>query len=423
MNNEYKAEASQHSFLLLDICCKKVAEKISKKPIAEWVNSDYIKLSVALARQTKITLSENTLKRIFGKLKTTTRYFPQKATRNALAQFIGYRDWHEFELATLVTTPAEQTVNCRQDFKSKNYKKLIGLIFLVALLASGTVVLFLMWKPSHKNTKLVVLNTVGKTPHSALFTLKPKSKSADDNFTINFKDHRVATAKFNRSVLTHYYELPGVYYPTLNLKEKPIDTGLVILNTNGWTATISTPADTSRVYPVELKDNSPMALTMADIYRAGIDTSNTFYTHYANIKPTTINGDNFSFSGDLQTSPNRAGIRCSQVTLQFFGQTDYHALRIIKPECVSWTYYKFGEKSEQGEKSDLRALGYDLTTGKNIKISVSQKQVKVYINHNLIFKTSYTQRIGNLSGLSIAFAGLGKINNIKVNDKQTKEAF
>ena len=35
---------------------------------------------------TSVQISPNTLKRIFGKLKTHERYYPQKATRDALVQ-------------------------------------------------------------------------------------------------------------------------------------------------------------------------------------------------------------------------------------------------------------------------------------------------------------------------------------------------
>lgn len=97
MKNDSVQGENSVFFQQLDICCKKVAVKVGKKDISEWKNSDFIKLSELLHDQTKVTLSDHTLKRIFGKLKTSTRYFPQKATRDALAQFIGYRDWHEFE--------------------------------------------------------------------------------------------------------------------------------------------------------------------------------------------------------------------------------------------------------------------------------------------------------------------------------------
>lgn len=63
-----------------------MAIKVGQKDISEWKNSDFINLGRQLHEQTKINLSEHTLKWIFGKLKTSSRYFPQKATRDAMVQ-------------------------------------------------------------------------------------------------------------------------------------------------------------------------------------------------------------------------------------------------------------------------------------------------------------------------------------------------
>jgi alpha-galactosidase len=93
MSDRSVPPGKQLYFDTLDGCCKRIIEKMGDKPITDWRVSDYNTLSSLLGQQTKVYLSENTLKRIFGRLKTSQRYYPQIATRNALAQFIGYRDW------------------------------------------------------------------------------------------------------------------------------------------------------------------------------------------------------------------------------------------------------------------------------------------------------------------------------------------
>ena len=84
MDFEKKIPESKHAFYHLEICCRYVGEKYGRPNIAEWTNIDYIKLGGVLSRQTDVQISPNTLKRIFGKLKTPERYFPQKATRDTL---------------------------------------------------------------------------------------------------------------------------------------------------------------------------------------------------------------------------------------------------------------------------------------------------------------------------------------------------
>lgn len=65
--------------------------------INQWSDGNYILLSEAITQETKIYVSKNTLKRVFGKLKTEEFYRPQMTTLNALAKFIGYLNWDEFQ--------------------------------------------------------------------------------------------------------------------------------------------------------------------------------------------------------------------------------------------------------------------------------------------------------------------------------------
>ena len=92
-NGQYE---TAESFYYLDICCRSVADKFGQPQISEWKNGDYINLSSTLSHHTQVYISPNTLKRIFGKLKTTDRYYPQKATRDALVRYAGYEDWTGF---------------------------------------------------------------------------------------------------------------------------------------------------------------------------------------------------------------------------------------------------------------------------------------------------------------------------------------
>lgn len=60
-----------HAFFeLLDYCVAEIIKKMGDLPVAEWRSTDYTALSSHLGKQTKVYLSENTLRRILGKLKT-----------------------------------------------------------------------------------------------------------------------------------------------------------------------------------------------------------------------------------------------------------------------------------------------------------------------------------------------------------------
>ena len=104
-NGQYEIK---QSFYHLDISCHSIADKFGKPVFAEWTNGDYIRLSSILLHATSVQISPNTLKRIFGKLKTPERYYPQKATRDALVQYLGYGDWDLFVACCKANAEAER---------------------------------------------------------------------------------------------------------------------------------------------------------------------------------------------------------------------------------------------------------------------------------------------------------------------------
>jgi len=435
MDDHSEQPENSLSFQQLDICCKKVAEKVGDKPVADWTNSDYVKLSGLLLHKTRVHLSENTLKRIFGKQKTSGYYYPQKATRDALAQFIGYRDYYEFELVnpvagnknvlTDVAITAPETVKPKTNNKRWLYLPLliIGIaivFFVVKNIGKGNIEV--------KNVTLHCLNPIGQTPHSAFFKLDVKGTLPDSasNFFIDFGDGKLKKASFRDTLLSHYYEVPGRYYPILYYKNRSIDTAYVYLQTKGWTATAALWKDTSRVYPVlnpGIAQSKMLYVSALEVFKAGIDTNRTFFIHYNNIKPTGINGDNFELSVNITGSADRPGVRCAQADITIFGESDQHYLGIIKPECATWNLYQFSENHKDGIKDDLRALGYDLSKGADVKLRVENKRVKVYINSKEVFQTKYNHPIGTIMGVEVYFSGIGHFENLTITDLKTGEKF
>lgn len=154
-----------------------------------------------------------------------------------------------------------------------------------------------------------------------------------------------------------------------------------------------------------------------------MDTSHTFFVAFTNIKPSNIDGDNFELNAELRTSASRAGIRCSQVDISIYGETDLHSFGIIKPECVAWTQYKFSENYKSGRKYDLRPLGYDLSHGGHLYLKIRDKKVSLFINGNQKFETQYKKPIGKIMGIKISFAGLGTFKNLELTDLHTRKKY
>jgi hypothetical protein len=436
-------------------CCKQIERRYGNKQVGEWTNRDYIYLSHTISRDTSILISPNTLKRIFGKIHTTAHYFPQQATRDALAKFAGFANWAamseqmpepvigtEAAIGTVPGVRQPDEISREQLAATKEfpdtiessssrtafwwaYRKWIGGFAAVILL----VLISLYLQKTRDDlvlpgtVRLVCQNPEGANPHTALFKLEAVTGELPHNggFTIDFNDRKSKRSIQSGELLNHYFEMPGVYYPILYYNDKPIDTSRVSLLTTEWSATASMLQDTTRVYPIgsaNIWRDGKLQVTTPTLFAAGIDTNKTFLVNFYQTTSEDISGDDFTLNIKLRTSSDRPGVRCSQVWTKVFGDHYYHDVLLLKPGCTNWSTIGFSENRAYGGSSDLRALGVDLSGGGEIRLQVKNRQAEVYVNGNLIYTGSYTKSIGNIQGIGIDFSGIGTIEKVELSDRR-----
>jgi hypothetical protein len=444
-NGQYEIKQSFHH---LDISCHSIAEKFGKPVFSEWTNRDYLRLSSILLHSTSVQISSNTLKRIFGKLKTPERYYPQKATRDALVQYLGFGDWDLFVASNpmqvkvadrLVTDDKllhfEATLKpgtipiVSKPAKRIKYRFVIGGIIALIIVA---LVIYNFTRTTSPLTlegiSLSCKNPEGKNPHSAVFSFRVDKDFQGDlsKFTINYGDGRPERPVKSGVMFTHYYEIPGRYFAVLKYDGMPADTTAVYLRTNGWTATATVERDTMRVYPVpadSLFVYQQLSASTLALQHAGVDTTKTFYVEFVNTQPTKISGDNFELSCRANSSEERPGVRCSQIMTVIYGEKSYHKLFLMKPGCEAWTNLTFSEFYRDGREDDLNFLAADFSKGGDLKLRIENKKVSVVLNGVKVYDAQYNFSLGNIYGIKIAFAGVGKVYNIMLKDLGTGLTF
>ncbi|SEW53140.1 hypothetical protein [Chitinophaga arvensicola] len=427
------------SFYYLDICCHQIQLKFNSKPIQEWTNTDYLRLKDVLLQQTDVAISPNTLKRIFGKLRTSSRYYPQKATRDALAAYIDYPDWESFvavhaqkekapAIAEEIQPPAREAETWAPAKPGRPAIQYYGLAFTGLLI----IIMIIFLVKSNLNglaannpqgkVHLICQNPEGETtPRSVVFRLEvpPGINYSAEQFSIDFGDGKPVKKIRPGELMTHYYEVPGRYYTLLKYKQQPLDTLPVYLKTAGWTATAFMPTDTTRVYPIEHLDILPagaITVNTANVYHSGIDTGHTFYVDFINARPLAVSADNFELTVTGQTSENRPGVRCSQMNVTVYGEKTRHWLVVMKPGCEAFINAGFADWLGDGLSTDMSALSADLTKGGTIRLSIIDKKVTIFINEKEVLKTAYQQPAGNIYGVAVRFSGIGKIGEVTLKN-------
>ncbi|MDQ1141801.1 hypothetical protein [Pedobacter agri] len=426
-------------FEILDLCCKKIEEKMGTKPIADWRSPDYNLLNSQLGRQTKVYLSENTLKRIFGRLKTPTRYYPQKATRDALAQFIGYRDWQEFELinrfAPQVAPAIQQEIKVadvehaapdEKLSKVRTSKLIIGVaIFILAIVVGGFIVFNEIDQVKPGEVSLICENPNGEVPHTAVFKLSRLGNvNEDKQFTINFMDEGpLKTITANQEVV-QFFKNPGVVHVRLFYKNKAIDTIAVSMQTKGWVA--NSGHDSLSAFPIaRLQPLSKQKLFVSakQLDSAGINLSKPFMIGFSKIHTSNISGDNFLFKCQLKTEESRPGIACMQASIFILGSEGRHRVLMVKPSCSAFSEYNFSELHVNGTSKNLSNMSYDFSAGGNVKLLVKNKKVSLFINDKNLLNTTYNKSIGKVLGVKILFNGIGTAASPELSDLNTGESY
>ena len=440
-NGQARMSALDH----LDYCCRLVSEMYGKPDVGSWTNGDFIRLGYILYKKTNVQISPNTLKRIFGKIKTDLRYYPQKATRDALAKYVGYTSWEAFISAdagpghrTEQKVQIPVTVNVDIQGKPENSappesKKINIRRAAPAVLALILTALFFVYKAFFTAAvpvaaKLICQNPVGENPHSAAFVVRGIAAVEDPNahYTIDFGDGRKVTLVAADSLYSHYYEVPGRYWAVLKNNGVVIDTASVYLKTNGWTATAEMMYDTTRVYPIEVSNllsSGKKTVSAAEVSKAGVDTNRTFFVKFINTQVTGISGDNFDLLVKLNTSAPRPGVRCSQVRLTVLGESSKHFFDVMKTGCTHWTDMQFSEIEKPGESNQLSFLGADLHQGGLLELKVADRHARVFINSKQVFEADYHKPLNQIYGLGIAFSGIGAIQSVLLKDSKTGKVF
>lgn len=445
MHNMENGQAKMSSLDHLDYCCKLVSELYGKPDVSTWANGDFIRLGYILYKKTNVQISPNTLKRIFGKIKTDVRYYPQRATRDALAKYVGYSDWEKFTGTAIMPItvtknfpqipshsetllPEEPIITPVPTRNKLNKWRIVSMISIVFALSG-----FFIYKAFYvllplEDAKLICQNPVGGNPHSAAFVVRGLlgGNEFKARYSIDFGDSRKISLIAGDSLYSHYYEVPGRYWAVLKKDGITIDTASVYLQTNGWTATAEMMYDTTRVYPINIKNllnSEQKSVSVSKVFGAGVDTNRTFFVKFINTQLTGISGDNFDLFIKLNTSADRPGVRCSQVRVTVFGESSKHLFDVMKPGCTHWTDIQFSEIEKPGELNQLSFLGEDLHEGGSLQLKVADRHARVLINSKQVFETEYQKPLKQIYGLGITFSGIGAIHSVMLKDLKTGKLF
>lgn len=415
----------------LQLACRKTAERFGKPDVAGWTNGDFVRLSQELFEKSQVQMSVNTLKRIFRKIQTDEWYYPQQATRDAMAQYIGYPDWDTFvqESPPPAGQDAPPPVVTLPRFR-RDRKWLFAVPFL---LISGLVIITYISPVPGKKTRqpfqITCRNPIGRVPYTAFFDVKvtDPERMRKEGYWLQFGDGTREWLNPNLNFYSHFYEQPGRFIAVIQ-REDGIEVGdtlPVYLPSKGWTATVQLKQEsTIRLFPVKLPATTrQLKLTKADIQATGADTTEKFTVKFINAYETGISGDNFELTTNVTASPPYPGQRCSEVMLWVFGKRTRHVISVTRSGCEHFGYRNAAEKQTWGQTGDMSYLNSELSKGGELKLVVRNKKMSFFINDRKSFDETYTFPLEQIYSVRIDFVGPGTVNSFHLKDLGTGKLF
>ena len=112
-----------------------IEEKFQNGESQFWTHNEYSKLSQQVFDASEISVSIKTLKRLFENIKANVNYNPQNETKNALAIYLGYKNWYNFKYKKGFHSEEKTGLL----FLNKNYKLLL---WASGIIVTGLIIFF-----------------------------------------------------------------------------------------------------------------------------------------------------------------------------------------------------------------------------------------------------------------------------------------
>lgn len=402
-----------HENSYLEECIQMLERKLNQGPYGQWTASDFSVLSQQIFDATGKTVSDSTLKRIFGKKDAGENYTPQLYTRNALAEYLGFKDWQQFKNELKAEGPAAHQI------KKKYPLGLTGILILCTVVLA-VIIYFTgvigggekVWLKAERTSQTVPITTVF---HYDVSEVK-------DSVFIDFGNNTPVPLPKDKHKITEYYKAAGIFFPRILTRKKVLDSVRIVNFSAGWQGGYS-PNDDYRMF-IPFEDSAvfrqddrlyiaPSDLKIPDpLYNKGI------YAEYRLMRDFNVSLDNLEFSATVKNSPHEGGKLCYDVEIWLIGSEDNCKVRFVEPGCFRYGQLKISEKVFSGRYDDLSALARDLKNWTTISIKLESKLVIIQYNSSDIVKQEYQKNLGKLQGFYFRYYGTGSLSDVSIRSSR-----
>jgi hypothetical protein len=410
----------------IDIIIHKIEKKLSWRKVSLWTDGEYKKLSLLIYKDTTISISPQTLKRLFGKVKYKDDYTPQPATRDALARFLKYDDWEAFVQAK-AGSKFKFTSFLKTGNKAKS-RKLLLILGFSTLVAAGALIFIHSGNKSRAVT-FYAENLSGVTPHTVSFhydisDLKSREvyidfdqKEAEDNSPGELLDK-------NRSLINHCFESPGFFNVAISSRGTVLASVKIHVLSDGWVSYCFNDDNfmlRKFVFGLEKKvrdtlDDGLLYISPKEINNHGFNGNTVFYLEHMLYKNFYGSADSCTLEVRYKNSPDMGGISCYDAEFRIIGENGLASVMLVQKGCYRWSEITVGEKHLNGKYSDLSSFSTDLSSWNVLRMNLRNGRAEITNGSDTIFTCAYIRQLGRVKGIRLITKGSGAFDYVKLTN-------
>jgi len=418
---------------LLILCRQQIEQALKWGDSEAWSNDDFEQLSEKIFEKTKVQLSISTLKRIWGKVRYEN--FPTTGTLNALAGFLDYGNWREFkqknepeaippikDLETALTAPVDNGKPMSLPSGTRVSKMVWIMLFTAALVIILTMTFisrkkeFIKVDPSR--VKFESVKVSDSLPNSVIFNYDASAFKSDSVYIQQSWDptRREKVDGKGKQYTSIYYN-PGYFIAKLVVDNQIKKECVVNIQTKGWKGIIQTQPVPVYLSQKEINVNGMMGVSGETLKeKIGSPVFNNVAVTFANVREFRgIDANNFTLETTLRNSSAVEASICRTVNMVILGKGSAIIVPLAEKGCISQIGVLAGMDYISGKDNDLSAFGCDFNNFQNLKLTVKDKHLLIYLNGKQIMDTPEKLSLKEVVGLRFEFEGTGLVKNIKLS--------
>lgn len=437
--------------VLLSKCLGLVEDKLKWGSGSQWTTKDFEALREQIFRETKVSLSLATLKRLWGKMKYDSK--PTASTLDVIAQFVGYQNWRTFSQSYQppyvlvqdnqqdnekqnIDLQAEKVTQVKATTQTSRSKR--NVVIALSLGLSVTLLVAFMWprlakKPSNKldaelfsfSSRKIIREGV---PNSVVFDYDARIASATDTLLIQQSWDPQLQQQISRSQrqATSIYYFPGFFKAKLIVNRKVVKEHDLLITTDGWLPLIVRDHETPVYFKeADVQNGGALSLPVEKIEASNIPMQPAVPTiQYFNVRTfNELTSANFRFETALKNTYREGAGVCQLTNVTLLCEENFISIPLSAKGCISDLTLSFLGNEIDGKKEDLSAFGCDFKDWVKLTFEVKNKHSSIYINDILIYEAPVDATPTKITGIVFNFRGSGSVDFVKLSKTNGEVVF